>query len=120
MARLTLRLPDELYQRLCAAAKRKDVSLNQAILDTLDHVLPPTPAPLPAPVLENETPEEHELRRMRAWIAESHKNDDFSAFPPYLRPAKDLPDTDTLRESLPVFNPPLSRAIIEERESYGY
>lgn len=56
MVRLTLRLSDDLYQRLCAVAKRKDVSLNQAIVDTLDHELPPTPAPAP----ENETPRERE------------------------------------------------------------
>lgn len=116
MARLTLRLPDDLYQRLCAAAKRKGVSLNQAILESLDQELPPAPAPVP----EHETPPERERPRIREWIAESHRTDDFSALPPHLRPREGLPSTDELRESLPVFDPPLSRAIIEERESYGY
>ncbi len=116
MARLTLRLPDEIYQRLCAAARRKGISLNQAILETLDRDLLPAPATAP----ENETPEERERRLMHQWIAGSHRNDDFSALPPHLHPDHAPRDREAFLRSLPKLDPPLSHTVIQEREESRY
>ena len=41
---------------------------------------------------------------------------DISHLPPNLRPSEDLPDTDTLRKSMPRLDPPLSATISADRE----
>lgn len=116
MARLTLRLPDELYQRLCAAAKRKGISLNQAILESLDQELPPAPVP------ENETPEERERRLVREAFAEAGilSKMDESKWPPHLHPDNAPKDREAFLASLPKAEKSAAQMISEERDSYGY
>lgn len=116
MARLTLRLPDDLYERLCAVSRKQGFSLNQVITEALDQQLPPLPAPVP----EHETPQERERRLLRAWIAESHPNDDFSRLRPALRPENAPKDRDAFLASLPASEQSAAQLISEERDSYGY
>lgn len=59
------------------------------------------------------------VERIRRLLGDLVAQDDgFDSLPEHLRPPADLPDTDTLRESLLGRNiPALSAAIIEEREN---
>lgn len=41
---------------------------------------------------------------------------DVRGLPPHLRPRDDLPDTDTLRRSMPDLIPPVSATIVADRE----
>lgn len=55
---------------------------------------------------------QHIRRTLGDLAAELHAEN----LPPYLRPPEDLPDTDTIRESMCELVPPLSATIIADRE----
>lgn len=45
---------------------------------------------------------------------------DFSLYPERLRPRPGMPDRDTLRQSMPILDPPLSQTVREERDESPY
>ena len=107
--RVTVRLPDELHRRLEARASSVGASLNQTIVSTLHEAL--------ARSNDDQTDDRaEERRRIRMALGDLVVEFDESDLPPELRPGDDLPDRDAFRESLPRLDPPISRAIIEDRE----
>jgi hypothetical protein len=105
--RVTLRLPDELHRRLEARARAAGASLNQTIVSTLHEALARA-----APATDDRA---EALRHIRMALGDLVVALDDAELPPELRPADDLPDVDTLRESMPRLDPPLSRTIIDDR-----
>jgi hypothetical protein len=107
--RVTLRLPDELHQRLEARSRAVGASLNQTIVSALHQAL--------ARSARDDVDERtEELRHIRLALGDLLIELDESELPPELRPGDDLPDRDAYRESLPRLDPPLSRTIIDDRE----
>jgi HicB family len=111
MARVTLRLPEDLHRRLRAVSQHRGASLNQLIVAILSEaqahgrLLDQTQDPLLEQV-------QHVRRALGDLVVEL----DWSALPPHLQPGEDLPDAETLRHSLPELVPPLSATIIADRE----
>ncbi len=110
MARVTLRLPEDLHRRLRTASERTRASLNQFIVTAVSEALAREAATGQA-----ENPLVEESRRVRNALGDLVIQLDPSQVPPQLRPPKDLPDADTLRQSVPVLQPSLSATIIAER-----
>ena len=111
MARITLRLPDDLHSRLYSASERTGASLNQVIVATLRDALTRAEA-----AEQTEDSLEERARHVRRTLADLAVELDLSVLPPHLRPSEDLPDTDTLRQSMPDLVPPLSATIVADRE----
>lgn len=111
MARITLRLPDDLHQALKAHSRATGESLNETIVSLLrqrqkgaEHEA------------ERETPLEAERRRIREALGDLVVKIDPQDFEPYLGPPMDPAKRKAILESIPPMDPPLSHAIIEERE----
>ncbi len=109
--RVTVRLPDELHHRLAARASESGASLNQTIVAALHDALSRTAHDGSSgdALLE-------QVQHVRVALGDVIVELDESALPPALRPGDDLPDADTLRQSMPHLVPPLSATIIAERE----
>lgn len=111
MARVTLRLPEDLHRRLRSTSERTGSSLNQVIVAALSDAL------VRGDVAEH--PESSLLEQVQhvQWaLADLAVQLDVRHLPPDLRPSEDLPDTDTLRQSMPELMPPLSATISADRE----
>ncbi|HYU18789.1 MAG TPA: YlcI/YnfO family protein [Chloroflexota bacterium] len=111
MARLTLRLPDDLHRRMRAASERTGASLNQLIVAALSDALARQAA-------EGQTkdPLDEQVQHVRRALGDLAVELEMSYLPLHLRPREDLPDPDTLRQSMPELVPPLSATIIADRE----
>lgn len=111
MAKVTVRLPDHLHRSLRSESARTGESLNQLIVDAVSCALekdrPGTPP---------KTSLQVEVERIKRLLGDMVGEVDYSHFPEHLRPTPDLPDTVTLAKSLRRDIPPLSAAIIQERE----
>jgi hypothetical protein len=111
MIRLMLRLPDEVHRRLVASAQTSRHSLNQVIVDILSDALGCGKSSR-----SGETPLEAERRHLRETLGDfvvEYKPEDFERF---LGPPVDPSRRDSIIASIPPMDPPLSHAIVEERE----
>lgn len=104
MVRLTLRLPESLSDRLGRLARRRKTSLNQLIVTCLSEAVP------------EEAGDGHEEELRRAKAALGTPEIDVSHWRKRLGLAAVTPNGDSLFESLPKLEPPLSRTIIEDRD----
>ncbi|MBI4493873.1 MAG: toxin-antitoxin system HicB family antitoxin [Chloroflexi bacterium] len=111
MARVTLRLPEELHRRLRAASERTGASLNQLIVAALREALARD-----AVVDQAEEALLEQVQHIRSALGDLAVELDVNHLPPHLRPREDLPHPDTLRRSMPELVPPLSATIVEDRE----
>lgn len=110
MIRVTLRLPEDLHRRLRSASERTGRSLNSLIVSTLDEAVPNGEEA----VRFNRSLWE-QLQQTRRALGDLAVDVDMN-LAPHLWPTADLPDTDTLRESMPRLVPPFSATIIAERD----
>lgn len=110
VARITLRLPDDLHRRLQDTCRRTGNSLNQIIVAALAQALsrsdqaPESNSALMDQVLHIQTA----LRDITVDI-------EASRFPAHLRPEGEVPSREELAAMLPTLIPPLSSTILEER-----
>ena len=111
MARVTLRLPDDLHRRLRAASQKRGLSLNDLAIATLSHALAQGNA-------DGEAEDRlfKQVQQIRSVLGGLAVELDANALPAELRPGGDLPDVDTIRQSIPELAPPLSVTIIADRE----
>ena len=110
MVRLTLRLPDDLHERLLAANRESGESLNHAIVAILNAALGCEDDH------SEETPLERERSRVREASGDLVVEIDPAEFAPYLNHGGELPDRQALFDSMARLDPPLSRSVIEDRE----
>lgn len=111
MARITLRLPEDVHRRLHLASERVGSSLNQVIVATLEDAL------ARAEVADQQGDSlMKRVEQARRALGDMAVGLDLQDFPSHLRPAEDLPDTDELRQSMPELVPPLSATIVSDRE----
>jgi len=115
VTRLTLRLPEDLTERLRAESQRTGISLNQLIVAALWDALKQ------GRILHGEQdPLKEQVRLYRIALGDLVADIDVSKFPKRLRPGPlDLYD-ETRLAYLPKLDPPLSATIIEEREEQRY
>lgn len=111
VARVTLRLPDDLHQRLRAISRSSGASLNQLIVAALSA----------GAVREDEADKAGsalagQVQHIRAALGDLAVELDASRLPPHLRPGGDLPDRSAFVRSLPALRPPLSATILADRE----
>lgn len=111
MPRVTLRLPEDLHRRLRSTSERTGTSLNQLIVAALSEALARGEV---ADQAEGSLLEQ--VQHVRRTLGDLAVELDLQHVPPYLRPSEDLPDTDTLRRSMPALIPPLSATISADRE----
>jgi hypothetical protein len=111
MARVTLRLPDDLHQRLVADSQKLNVSMNELAVAALRDGLARQEAERSA-----ERSLSEQVRRLRSVLGDLVVDIDVNQFPAAVRPNAQMPDRDDLFNSLPRLNPPLSATVIEERE----
>ena len=111
MARVTLRLPEDLHRRLRSTSERTGSSLNQVIVAALSEALARGEGARQA-----ESPLLEQVQHVRRALGDLAVEVDARQLPPHLRPREDLPDTDTLRQSMPELIPPLSATISADRE----
>src|SRR5439155_26760397 len=105
------RLPEELHRRLRSASERTGSSLNQVIVDALSEALARGEG-----ARQDESPLLEQVQHVRWALSDLAIEVDTRLMPPNLRPSEDLPDTDTLRQSMPALVPPLSATISADRE----
>lgn len=111
MPRVTLRLPEDLHRRLRSTSERTGTSLNQLIVAALSAALARSEV---ADQAEGSLLEQ--VEHVRRTLGDLAVELDLRHVPPYLRPSEDLPDTDTLRRSMPSLVPPLSATMSADRE----
>jgi uncharacterized protein (DUF1778 family) len=111
VARLTLRLPEDLHRRLRSTAERTGSSLNQLIVAALSQALAWDEL-----IDQEEGSVREQVQHVRWALGELAVEMETPRLPPDLRPSEDLPDTDTLRRSMPELVPPLSVTIRADRE----
>ncbi len=111
MARVTLRLPEDLHRRLRSTSERTGSSLNQVIVAALSEALARGEGARQA-----ESPLLEQVQHVRRALGDLAVEVDARQLPPHLRPREDLPDTDTLRQSMPELIPPLSATLSADRE----
>lgn len=111
MARVTLRLPENLHRRLRSTSERTGSSLNELIVAALSEALSRGEV-----VGQAEGSLLEQVQHIRWALGDLAVAVDASHLPPHLRPSEDLPDTDTLRRSMPELLPALSATIIADRE----
>ncbi len=111
MARVTLRLPEDLHRRLRSTSERTGSSLNELIVAALSQALAQGEV---AGQAESSLLEQ--VQHVRRALGDLAVEVDARHLPPHLRPSDDLPDTDTLRQSMPALVPPLSATISADRE----
>jgi hypothetical protein len=113
VARVTLRLPDDLHRRLQSASQRSGASLNQSIVAAVGDALVQDEA---GPV---DSPLDEQARHVRRVLGELAVELEVSHLPARLRPSGALPATDSLRESMPALVPHLSATISADRDERG-
>lgn len=110
MVRVTLRLPADVHRRLRAAAARRGTSLNQMVVAAPSQALAreedETPAERPMPA---------QVPHIRQVLSDLVSTLELHALPPHLRPSDDLPESKTLRRTLPQLIPPRSAMLVAER-----
>ncbi len=111
MPRVTMRLPEDLHRRLRSASERTGASLNQLIVAALSVALAWGEV---ADQAEGSLLEQ--VEHVRRALGDLAIELDLQHVPPYLRPSEGLPDTDTLRQSMPALIPPLSATISPDHE----
>lgn len=111
VARVTLRLPEDLHRRLRSISERTGSSLNQVIVAALSEALARGTGAQRA-----ESPLLEQVQHVRRALGDLVVEVDVSHLPPRLRPRDDLPDTDILRQSMPKLVPPLSATLSADRE----
>lgn len=111
MTRVTLRLPENLHQRLRVISQKHRVSLNQLIIATLNEALAQDEG-----AAQEEKSLVEQVQYIRMALGDLAVELDVSQFPPHLRPGEELPDREEFMQSLPQLSPPMSRTIIEDRE----
>ena len=109
MTRLTLRLPDDLHDRLRNASSQTGQSLNQTIVSALSAALDETSPDA------DQSPLREQLQQVRAALGDLIVEIDVSRFLAELGLADTHSGEETLR-SLPSLDPPLSITVIEDRE----
>jgi plasmid stability protein len=95
-----LTIPDDVYERLKAAARRHGRSVDDHVRVILEYVIPPR---------------EEEIRRLRKAMSDSLESTDTDALPAEIRPRETPIDHAALRASMPNLDPPLSTTIINDR-----
>lgn len=111
MTRVTLRLPDDLYQRLQVLSQQSGASLNGAIVSTLNEALSPHDS-----MPERRTRLQDEISRLRVVLADLLVDEEDSEFFSAGPREDSVADRMRFLESMPRLDPPLSQTIIEERE----
>lgn len=111
MARVTLRLPEDLHRRLRSTSQRSGSSLNQVIVTALDGALRQG-----EPGGQADSSLLDQVRLVRRALGEMAVEVDATFLQGDAPFTEDLPDTDTLRKSMPHLTPPLSSTISAERE----
>jgi plasmid stability protein len=114
MARITLRLPDELHSELVARARRSHRSLNQAIVDILRKASYQKQEPA------GEALKEIERRRLKAALGDRVMEIKPEDFGPFRTGEWGALDKDALFAAMPRLDPPLSHTIVQEREESHY
>lgn len=110
MSRVTLRLPEELHERLRDVSHRTGASVNQVIVATLRSALTCDKVDEPAPPLLQQT------QVVRTALADLTVDVDPAWFATEFRPGEGVPTRDELVQSLPRLTPSLSATVIAERE----
>lgn len=110
MARITLRLPDDLHRRLQDTCRRTGNSLNQTIVAALAQAL----------ARSDQAPERNsalmeQLSHIKTALRDITVDIEVSRFPAQLRPEEEVPSREELVARLPTLTPPLSSTILEER-----
>lgn len=111
MARITLRLPDDLHRQLQSSSRQSGKSLNQTIVDALSDQLRQC-----SEEDSEETPQEKERRRIREALGDLVVDFRPEDYAPLFRPLPKNFDREALFRSMPRLDPPLSQTIIEDRE----
>ena len=115
MARITLRLPDAVHEQLVRRARGSGTSLNQAIVDILRDVLGCGKGAPP-----DETLKERERRLLREALGDRVVDVKPEDYAPLFHRWYTPEERDAILKSMPVLDPPLSAAIIQEREESPY
>lgn len=110
VARITLRLPDDLHRHLQDACRRTGTSLNQIIVAALAQALADRDqsAERNSALMDQVLHIQTALRDMTVEI-------EASRFPAHLRPEAEVSTREELFGTLPRLIPPLSSTILEER-----
>lgn len=111
MTRVTLRLPDDLHRRLQITAEWTGSSLNQLIISALSETLSRDAEP--------EGPEDTllgQVRHLGRTLGDLTTEIDDREITSMQGQGDDAPDTNTLRESMPRLNSPLSATIRADRD----
>lgn len=108
MARITLDIPDELYERLKAAAERNESPLDDAIISTLDTGIGRDEDELRL------SAREVELRRLREALSDILA--DTSSWRGAFKTGLSRAERERILREMPPLDPPLSQTVIEERE----
>lgn len=110
MARLTLRLPEDLHRTLRECSQRTGSSLNELIVVALRDSLGRN--------LTDDGPDtlDRQRERLRQALGDLVEELHPALFPEAFFPTVPLPDVDRLREMMPVLDPPLSATVIAQRE----
>ncbi|MPZ15450.1 MAG: hypothetical protein GEU73_13690 [Chloroflexi bacterium] len=111
MARVTLRLSEDLHRRLRSASERVGAPLNQLIIAAVSEALTRTEG-----AEESGNSLREQLQQVRLALSDVTVELDPRQAPPHLRPSEDLPDTDTLTQSMPELIPPLSATVSAGRK----
>jgi hypothetical protein len=108
--RVTLRLSNELHERLRARSHRAGTSLNQTVVAVISDALGREGA------AERIGEKDEQVRHIRAALGDLTVDWDDSGLPAELRPSVRSLDPNAFLVSLPRLTPPLSATIIEERD----
>src|SRR5690349_141150 len=108
MIRVTVRLPDELHQRLKLASVRARASLNDVIVATLSDALT-------CEDMDDADSLMNQVRQMRTILGGLAVHLDPEQCPSQLGSEQALPDRTELLGTLPRLTPPLSKTIASER-----
>jgi hypothetical protein len=108
---VTLRLPDDLHRRLRFTSERTGSSLNELIVAALSEALARGEV-----AGQEEGALLEQVQHVRRALGDLAVELDLRHVPLPLRPSEDLPDSDTVRQSMPQLIPPLSATISVDRE----
>ena len=95
-----LTIPDDVYERLKAEARRHGRSVDEHARVILEREI---------------LPRKEEMRRLRKAMGDSLESTDTDALPAEIRLRESPIDHAALRASMPILDPPLSATIIDDR-----
>ncbi len=110
VARITLRLPDDLHRRLQDTCRRTGNSLNQTIVAALAQALARSDQ-----AAERNSALMEQLSHIKTALRDITVDIEVSRFPAQFRPEEEVPSREELVALLPTLSPPLSSTILEER-----